>query len=290
MKRILSLFIAGTLLLLCAACAPKERQPDIVATTMPVYTFATALCEGTPLQVGQLVNENISCLHDYTLTVKHMKMLENAALVIMSGGGLEEFLEDAIPGDIPVIDASENIHLNHMEETHSHEHHHDSDPHFWLSIDSAEEMATTIYHGLKDKYPMYSDQFDQNLDDLKNEFYKLHEYADTNLSALSQRQIITFHDGFSYMADEFGLTILKSIEEESGNEASAKDLIEICELVNENALPAIFIEKNGSSSSAATIISKETGAKIYALDMAISGEDYFSAMYYNINILKEALG
>ena len=289
MKRVLSFFLAGILLLLCAACAPKERQPDIVATTMPVYTFATSLCEGTPLQVGQLVNENISCLHDYTLTVKHMKMLENAALVIMSGGGLEDFLEDAIPEDKPVIDASENIHLHHMEHDHNDEHHHDSDPHFWLSIESAAQMATTIYHCLKDKYPMYSDQFDQNMGALQTKFDTLHEYADTNLSALSQRQIITFHDGFSYMADEFGLTILKSIEEESGNEASAKDLIEICELVNENALPAIFIEKNGSS-SAATIISKETGAKIYALDMAISGEDYFSAMYYNINILKEALG
>ena len=288
MKRILSFFLAGILLLLCAACAPKERQPDIVATTMPVYTFATALCEGTPLQVGQLVNESISCLHDYTLTVKHMKTLENAALVIISGGGLEDFLEDAIPEDKPVIDASENIHLHHMEETHSHEHHHDSDPHFWLSIESAEQMATTIYQSLKDKYPIYSDQFDQNMGALQTKFNTLHEYAETNLSELSQRQIITFHDGFSYMAEEFGLSILKSIEEESGNEASAKDLIEICGLVSENALPAIFVEINGSS-SAATIIAKETGVKIYCLDMAISGEDYFAAMYNNINTLKEAL-
>ena len=289
MKRIITLLVIGAILLLTASCANREQQPDIIATTMPVFTFTTALCSGTPLQVGQLISENISCLHDYTLTVKHMKMLENTALVVMSGGGLEEFLEDAIPGDIPVIDASENVHLHHMEETHSHEHHHDSDPHFWLSIKSAEQMTATIYQRLKDIYPMYSDQFNQNNDYLQNEFDKLHAYAKDNLSALSQRQIITFHDGFSYMAEEFGLTILKSIEEESGNEASAKDLIEICRLVNENALPAIFIEKNGSS-SAASVIAQETGAQVFSLDMAISGEDYFSAMYYNINILKEALG
>ena len=288
MKRTISLFLTGILLLVCAACAPQNKQPNIVATTMPVYTFTSALCEGTPLQIGQLVNENISCLHDYTLTVKHMKMLENAALVIMSGGGLEDFLADTVPESKPMIDASKNIHLHHMEEAHNHEHHHDSDPHFWLSIECAEQMAATIYQSLKNKYPMYGEQFAQNMDDLQNEFNKLHMYAENSLSAISQRQIITFHDGFSYMAEEFGLTILKSIEEESGNEASAKDLIEICRLVTDNDLSAVFIEKNGSS-SAATIISNETGAKIYCLDMAISGEDYFTAMYYNIDTLKEAL-
>ena len=78
------------------------------------------------------------------------------------------------------------------------------------------------------------------------------------------------------------------MEEESGSEASAKELIELIGLVNDNHLPAVFTEVNGST-AAAEIIAKETGVKIYTLDMAMAGDSYFTAMYHNINTVKEAL-
>ena len=109
------------------------------------------------------------------------------------------------------------------------------------------------------------------------------------LSSLSCRELITFHDGFSYLAESFDLTILEAVEEESGSEASAQELIELVELVQSHQLPAIFTESNGSA-SAADIIAAESGAAVYTLDMAMAGEDYFEAMYHNIDTIKEALG
>jgi hypothetical protein len=41
---------------------------------------------------------------------------------------------------------------------------------------------------------------------------------------------------------------------------------------------------------AARIIAAETGVSLYALDMAMSGDSYFEAMYHNIDTIKEALG
>ena len=108
------------------------------------------------------------------------------------------------------------------------------------------------------------------------------------LANLSCREIITFHDGFSYLAQAFDLTILEAIEEESGSEASARELIHMIEEVNHHRLPAIFTEKSGSV-SAAGIIARETGAKEFILDMAMAGDSYFDAMYHNIETLKEAL-
>ena len=77
-------------------------------------------------------------------------------------------------------------------------------------------------------------------------------------------------------------------ESESGSEASASELKSLITTVREHDLPAIFTEANGSV-SAAGIISAETGAKIFALDMAMAGDSYFDAMYHNIDTLKEAL-
>ena len=41
--------------------------------------------------------------------------------------------------------------------------------------------------------------------------------------------------------------------------------------------------------SRAMIPAAETGAISYTLDMAMAGDDYFAAMYHNIDTIKEAL-
>ena len=79
------------------------------------------------------------------------------------------------------------------------------------------------------------------------------------------------------------------MEEESGSEASAMELKELTYLIEENRLPAIFTERSGSV-SAAGILAAETGVQVYSLDMAMTGNSYFEAMYHNIDTLKEALG
>ena len=290
MKRFLIYILIVATLLTLSACTVQEAKPHIAVTTMPVYTFTQALCQDTPLQVDLLVQENVSCLHDYTLSVRHMKLLERADLIVISGGGLEDFLTDILSVRNHVIDASAGIDLHCVEDPihHDHGHHHDLDPHFWLSIKHARQMSQTICDDLCLQYPHYSAQFKKNMTNLAQQFDELSSYAQTQLSNLKLRQLITFHDGFSYMAEEFDLSILHAIEEESGSEASAKDLIEICNLVTDHQLPAVFTEKNGSD-AAAKIICRETGCKLFTLDMAMSGSNYFEAMYANINTLKEAL-
>ena len=117
----------------------------------------------------------------------------------------------------------------------------------------------------------------------------LEQYGEEALSNLACRELITFHDGFSYFAQAFDLQILAAVEEESGSEASAKELIGLIRLARDHALPAVFVEKNGGT-AAADILCRETGAKKATLDMAMAGDSYFDAMYHNIDTIKEALG
>ena len=150
-------------------------------------------------------------------------------------------------------------------------------------------MAQNICDGLCARYPQHTDIFSRNLTGLLEQLSTLQTYGRQALANLNCREIITFHDGFAYFADAFGITILSAVEEESGSEASAKELIQLIELVREHRLPAIFTETNGSASAAA-VIAAETGAKVYALDMVMSADSYFDAMYHNIDTIREALG
>mgnify|MGYP003310807631 CR=1 FL=1 len=290
------LTICLLILTMLCGCAPAP-QARIAATTLPVYQFTQRITAGTDLTVTRLVTENVSCLHDYTLTVRQMKAIEGAEVIVLSGAGLEEFLEDALTAANTVIDASAGIellegghHHHHEDEEAPEEHHHEHehDPHIWLSPACAMEQAKNICAGLSERYPEYAPVFEKNLADLISELQKLEDYGNQQLSDLSSREILTFHDGFSYLAHEFGIEIVEAIEEESGAEASAKELIHLIEEVRHHSIPAIFVEENGSG-SAASIIAAETGTKTGMLSMAMSGDDYFSAMYANIDSLKEAL-
>ena len=285
MKRLLALFL---FFLLLAGCATPAESADIAATTLPVYEFTSRLCEGTGLTVARLITESVSCLHDYSLSVRQVKTVESAETVVISGAGLEEFMHDLLENR-RVIDASEGIPLLGCEHDHEDEHHHhEADSHIWLSPENAMTMCANICTGLEEQYPQYADLFQANLAALTADIQTLADYGRQQLSTLSCRELITFHDGFAYLAHAFDLHLLAAVEEESGSEASARELKELIELTETHGLPAIFTEKSGSA-SAAGIISRETGVTVRQLDMAMSGESWFDAMYHNINTLKEAL-
>lgn len=288
MKRLIALLV---LLILLSGCTPVREPAQVAATTAPVYEFTQRLCRDTDLTVTRLITENISCVHDYSLSVRQVKAVEGAELVILSGAGLEDFMEDLLVKKA-TVDSSQGITLTGCEHDHDHgDHghdHEDSDPHIWLSPENAMIMAKNIYSSLCRQYPQYQVIFETNLQQLLTDLQTLQEYGQQQLKNLNTRELITFHDGFAYFAEAFELTILKAVEEESGSEASAAELKELCGLVREHRLPAIFTEVSGST-GAAEILSRETGVPVFTLDMAMSGS-YFDAMYHNIDTVKEALG
>ena len=205
--------------------------------------------------------------------------LEEAELILLSGAGLEHFMESAL-SHVPeekIVDSSVGVPLI------------DDDPHIWMDPERYAQQGDNIAAALSAKYPAYAERINENAKTLHAELLEMKEEKKTELlSKLDKREIITFHDGFAYLADAFHLTILDAIEEESGSEASARELIHMIEEVEHHNLPAIFTEKSGSV-SAAGIISRETGAATFSLDMAMSGDSWFDAMYRNIDTLKEAL-
>lgn len=294
MKKISILIFVLLLCFQLFGCS-KDRPTDIVATTRPIYEFTAFLCQNTDLTVKQLITQEVSCLHDYTLQVSQMKLIERADTVIINGAGLESFLHDALLTKESVIDASAGIILldsasDHHEDHEDREahHHHEKDAHIWLSPENAIMMAQTLCDGLCKKYPHYEKNFKENCDVLVLQLQELNHYGKQQLSDLSCRNLITFHDGFAYFAQAFDLNILSAMEEESGSEASAATLIELTTLITDNNIPAIFTEENGSV-SAAKILKNETGVEVHTLRMGLSGTTYFETMYHNIDTIKEAL-
>jgi zinc transport system substrate-binding protein len=106
------------------------------------------------------------------------------------------------------------------------------------------------------------------------------------------RDIITFHEAFPYFAQEFKLNIVSVIEREPGTMPSPKEIEGIIEVVKKYDIKVLFAEPQYSS-KVAEIIAQETGAIIYNLDPAVTGElkadGYIDIMEKNLEVLEEAL-
>ena len=175
MKRFFALLLSLTLALTTlTACGRQETAAKhgfvVACTTYPVYLMTQAVTQDVPdVTVKLVVNQQLSCLHNYTLTMADMKIIESADLLVINGAGLESFLDDVLASR-DYWDASRDMPLRHAEEGHDHgDHDHDADheeydPHYWLSPALAGQMAQNIAIGLTTKDPAHMDAYQANAD------------------------------------------------------------------------------------------------------------------------------
>lgn len=288
------------LLLLLPGCSntpvSSSGRFTVVTTTYPVYLLTQMVTEGVDdVRIMTIINQPISCPHDYSVTVSDMKTAEQADLLIQNGLGLEPFLSDLLDAypDLPVIDSSSGISILPYQghDTDQGE----GDPHIWMDPNRAAQMVETIGIGLAEADPTNRETYEQNAAAAAR---TLREYAGTisgRLANLSCRELITFHDGFGYLANALNLTIVKSIEEEAGSEVSAKEISNIVSLVKSHGIPAVFCEANGSASAANTI-AQEAGIRVGTLTLMMNGSEerktpnlYYTLMDQNIEVLLKSL-
>lgn len=295
MKKILSVLLAALLLTAVGCSAPQtqeqgESRLNVVASTYPVYLFASAVCDGVDgVTVERLNTGETSCLHDYTLSVDDMRMLEGADVIALNGAGLEDFMSDALAtSSAQVIDCSEGVDLlenlthDHVEgDDADHDHGH-YDPHYWMDPRNAALAVSAILNGLCEADPDHEAEYQDNAERAAALLNGWHPELQNVLrdSGVQVSGLITFHDGFQYFAKAFDFPLLAAIEEEAGSEASAKEITEITELVKEYELPVIFTEVNGSDATAQAI-SRETGCAVAQLTMLMDGPDSELDNYYD---------
>ncbi len=116
----------------CSATGTADESdgPNVVATTTQVADFTRELA-GEQVELTQLVSPNQSA-HDFDPSAAQLLALTNADALVINGGGLETWLDDAIDAsgfDGVVIDASTGIELVAGGHDHDHDHGDEADDH-----------------------------------------------------------------------------------------------------------------------------------------------------------------
>jgi len=307
MKKKLTTLMLCIVLIFCFGCNNKEKdtveKTKIVTSFYPMYIFTINLTNGIEnVTVQNLTQQTGGCLHDYQLLPKDMVMLNDAALFVTNGAGMEPFMEkisEQIP-DLLVVSASDGIKL--MESEH---HHHDEDEkeanhhedeynaHVWMSVPNAIIQVENISKALKKTLPDNADKIESNKQEYIKRLTSLDKQITDDLKNHDGTPILTFHEAYDYFAAEYGLLIMGSIETDHGEEPSAKEITQFSATIKEFKIPALFVDPEYKGTSA-NILSSETGIKVYTLNPITSGNDsrtaYEDIMKSNLAVLKEALG
>ena len=177
MKRTIAILLVCLIIFLsgCNSAVVEMNNKDlIVASFYPVYVFALNLVEGIDeIEVCRMAEHNVGCLHDYTLTAKDAKLLNDATALVINGAGMEAFVEDLYKSvdDLVVVDSSSDIeficndsnsHEGDSSHNDSHDHSHAVNSHIWLSVENAKKQVFNIKNGLLKIYPQYENQINFN--------------------------------------------------------------------------------------------------------------------------------
>ncbi len=296
------------LVFILPGCKNKQSEECVFVTSFyPIYIIMMNLTEGAEgVELVNMAQNQTGCLHDFQLQSDDMKKIEQSTAFIINGAGMESFMNKVIEEapNINVIDSSEGIELIEDDDHHDHDHddtdhedhedheHGEKNAHIWVSITNYIKQVENITKGIEAADPSHAELYRANskkyiekLNSLKTE---MHEELDN----VKNKDIITFHEAFPYFAKEFGLNILAVINREPNSEPSVKELADTVELIRSTGTNCLFVEPQYPDTAAQTI-SKETGAKIYTLDPAVSGkaekDSYINVMKENMKVLKEAL-
>lgn len=297
MKKIVSIISALLVCIFASGCKKNlAKQTRYVASCYPVYIIALNLIDGIEgTEVIHMSENHQGCLHDFQIQSEDLKNIEKSSAFIINGAGMENFLKkvtDEIP-KIKIIDSSKDIKLleNNCHH-HHHSHEHEYNPHIWMSIDNYIKQTENIAEGLIESDPGNEEKYKQNCEEYILKLKNLKNDITLKLKDVRGKSIITFHEAFPYFANEFGLNIPDVINHDPESEPSAKQISKTINIMKENNINSLFIEPQYKSTAAETI-SKETGAKIYTLDPAVTGENskdaYIEIMTKNAETLKEAL-
>ena len=240
--------------------------------------------------VENMTKPQTGCLHDYQLVPEDMQKLEKANAFVVNGAGMEVFLDKAVKQQpkLKIVDASKNIPLLKDEDG-------EENPHVWVSVSNAIIQVKNIAEQLAELDPVNAEKYKNNASVYTKKLEALRNDMHSSLDNVKTKDIITFHEAFPYFAKEFNLNIVDVIEREPGTEPSPKELEDTIAKVKQLNVKALFAEPQYPA-KAAGVIAKETGAKVFTLDPAVTGEskadaydDYINIMKKNLDVLKEAL-
>jgi anchored repeat ABC transporter substrate-binding protein len=173
--------------------------------------------------------------------------------------------------------------------------HGEIDPHLWQNVRNAMAYAELIRDTLIEADPEGSKVYRDNTVAYLAELDELDRYVQATVNEIpaAQRQLVTTHDAFAYLADAYGLDIAGFVTPNPATEPSLADRRKLTETIRNLQVSAVFLEPNLAARAAAlTEVAREQNIQVCAIygdsfDATVS--TYVEMMRFNAESLRDCL-
>ncbi len=233
--------------------------------------------------------------HDMELTPVQVAELEKTSLALFIDGFMPA-VDQAIEASVPdrALDLGTTVTLlegeaHSDEEAVTQDDHGAYDPHIWLDPASMILMAKAVSERLISIDPARTAFYTANTAALVAELEALDQEFTTGLANCAQKEIVTSHESFGYLANAYGFKQHGIAGLSPDTEPSPARLVEISEMVKAEGITTIYYETLVSPAIAQTV-ANETGATTAVLDpiegLATGSTDTFiTVMQANLQAL-----
>lgn len=305
-KKILICLLSSIFILFLGACS-QDKQNDvneshgmkIVTSFYPVYSMVKAVS-------GDLNNvrmiQSSSGIHSYEPSANDIAAIYDADVFVYHSHTLESWAGSLDPSlqksKVKVLEASEGMTLERvpgLEDMKAGDGIDEKtlyDPHTWLDPEKVAEEAQIIADKLSELDSANKETYQKNAQNFSAKAHDLTKKYQPIFEKVNQRNFVTQHTAFSYLAKRFGLNQLGIAGISPDQEPSPRQLTEIQEFVKNYKVKTIFTESNASSKVADTLV-KSTGVSLKTLNPLEADpqndKSYLENLEDNIAILAEEL-
>jgi zinc transport system substrate-binding protein len=244
--------------------------------------------------------------HDLELSPAQVDQVGRADLVVYLSD-FQPSVDEAVTANPPahVVDAADDVTLHAAahdedgEEEHAgasegdEDHAHGTlDPHFWLNPTLLPPVAEQVAAQLTEIDPDHADQYAAGAAAFTQQMADLDGRYTAGLATCRSRTIVTTHEAFSYLAQQYDLEQVGISGIDPEGEPSPARLAEIGRIVQDEDVSTIFFETLASPKVAETL-ADELGVRTAVLDplegLTDDTQDYVSVADVNLATLRTAL-
>jgi zinc transport system substrate-binding protein len=286
-KSLISFILSLGIVPLGAIAAPVLK---VGVTLHPYYSWTTNVVGKLPgFEVRPILPGEIDA-GDYQPRPEDIKKLADLDAIVINGIGHDDFILPMIKasGNKKIVIIRPNAETPQMRSIHGAA----INSHTFISFTNAIQQTYAIEKALATLRPELAAGLQKNAADYARRLRWIKAQAAAQLADARITRVVTVHDGYGYLLQEFGLEVAGVVQPAHGLTPSATELEAMVKLLKREKIRVVFSEESFPP-ALLKVLSDEAGVRVYTISHIASGaytpEKFEKEMQKNADTMVRAL-
>ena len=271
------------------ATAQQAPALRVGVTLHPYFSWTSNIVRDTGVEVVSVLPGEVDA-GNYQPRPQDIEKIAGLDALVVNGVGHDDFIFGMIKAsgntDLTVIRPNDSVPL--IKAAHGGA----VNSHTFISFSNAIQQTYTIAKVLGRLRPALASKFRANASDYARRLRTIKRKAAERLAGARIDRVVTVHDGYSYLMQEFGIEVAGVVEPAHGLIPSAQELAKMVQLIRREKIRVVFSEASFPKALLA-VLRDEGGARVYLISHIASGaytaDKFEKEMQENVDTMVRAL-